>query len=107
MLIGRNIPSAFQPLNVIYRDANGPLAEEYKFGWMIIGPGCLTNAETKERNLTVSVNRVTVHREELPFHDSGRHLLQPSKVVIQKGPVTRLSSIRQPKYVTTPSKFVK
>ena len=105
MLIGRNIRSAFEPLNVIYGDANEPWAEEYKFGWMTIGPGCLTNDETKELNLTVSVNRVTVHREELPFHDSDRHLLQPSKVVVQKGPVTLLSSIKQPKYFTTPQQI--
>ena len=37
-LIGRNIPSAFQRLNVIHGAANEPWAEEYKFGWMIIGP---------------------------------------------------------------------
>ena len=101
MLIGRDIPSAFQPLNVIYRAANEPWAQEYKFGWMIIGPGCLTNAKTKEGNVTVSVSRVTVHRGQLPFHDSDRHLLPPSKVVAQNGPVTLLTSIKQKRFVTT------
>ena len=94
MLIGRNIPSAFQPLNVIHGTANEPWAEEYKFGWTIIGPVCLADAETKECNLIVSVNRITVHREELPFHDPDRDLLQPSQVVAQNGSVTLLTSIK-------------
>ena len=102
MLIGRNIPSAFQSLNVIYGAANEPRAEEYKFGWTIIGPVCLTNAETKERNFTVSVSRVTVHRGELPFHDTDRHLLQSSKVVVHNRSVALPTSIKRPKDVTTP-----
>ena len=105
MLIGRNIPSAFQPLNVIHGAANEPWAEEYKFGWTIIGPVCLADVETKECNLTVSVNRITVHREELPFHDSDRDLLQLSKVVDQNGFVTLLTSIKRPKDVTTPQQI--
>ena len=105
MLIGRNIPSAFQPLNVIHGATNEPWAEEYKFGWTIIGPVCLADAETKECNLTVSVNRITVHREELPFHDSDRDLLQLSKVVDQNSFVTLLTSIKRPKDVTTPQQI--
>ena len=37
ILIGRNIPSAFQPLSIIYGREDEPWAEEYKFGWTIIG----------------------------------------------------------------------
>ena len=65
MLIGRNVPTAFQPLKVIYGEADEPWAEMYKFGWTIIGPICLDKAESRECN-NVSVNRVTVQREELP-----------------------------------------
>ena len=71
----------------------------------MIGPGCLSNAGTKESNLTVSGNRITVHREELPFHDSDRHLLQPSKVFDQHDPVTLPTSIEPPKYVTIPQQI--
>ena len=45
LLIDRNIPSAFQPLRVIYGRDNEPWAEEYKFGWTVIGPVCLDNRE--------------------------------------------------------------
>ena len=51
------------------------------------------------------MNRITVHREELPFHDSDRDLLQPSKVVDQNGSVTLLTSIKRPKDVTTPQQI--
>ena len=45
MLIGRNVPTAFQPLKVIYGEADEPWAEKYKFGWTIIGPVCLDKAK--------------------------------------------------------------
>ena len=32
ILIGRNIPSAFQPLSIIYGREDEPWAEDYKFG---------------------------------------------------------------------------
>lgn len=35
LLLGSNIPSAFQPLRIIYGRDNEPWAEEYKFGWTI------------------------------------------------------------------------
>lgn len=34
MLIGRNVPTAFQPLSVIYGNDDEPWAEEYKFDWI-------------------------------------------------------------------------
>ena len=61
MIIGRNIPSAFQPLQVIYGRDNEPWAEEYKFGWTIIGPVCPNNKEDNTRHATV--NRITIERE--------------------------------------------
>ena len=36
MLIGRNVPTAFQPLSIIYGGTDEPWAEEYKIGWTII-----------------------------------------------------------------------
>ena len=65
MLIGRNVPTVFQPLKVIYGEADEPWAEKYKFGWTIIGPVRLDKAKSQECN-SISVNRVTVQREELP-----------------------------------------
>ena len=60
MLIGRNVPTAFQPLNIIYGDENEPWAEEYKFGWTIIGKVCL-----EEETPNVTVNRVSVIDEDV------------------------------------------
>lgn len=65
MLIGRNVPTAFQPLNVIYGEADERWAEKYKFGWTIISPVCLDKVKSQECS-SVSVNRVTVQRKELP-----------------------------------------
>ena len=65
MLIGRNIPTAFQPTNIIYGGASEPWAEEYKFGWTIIGRVCQENPEEH----IATVNRVTVQRENLMDYD--------------------------------------
>ena len=58
LLIGRNIPSAFQPLHIIYGRDNEPWAEEYKFGWTVIGPVCLDKGEDSANCATV--NRITI-----------------------------------------------
>ena len=62
MLVGRNVPAAFQPISVISGGPEEPWAEQYKFGWTIIGRVCKDN--NTERN-TAYVNRVTVERETL------------------------------------------
>ena len=59
MLIGRNVSTAFQPLEVIYGGANKPWAEKYKFGWTIIGPVCLDKIALHESTSEASVNHVT------------------------------------------------
>lgn len=64
MLIGRNVPTAFQPLSVIYGKEDEPWAEEYRFGWTIIGRVCLDGSSGPSQH-KVSVNRVTVQREQL------------------------------------------
>ena len=61
LLIGRNIPSAFQPLRIIYGTDNEPWAEEYKFGWTVIGPVCLDKREDSANCATV--NRIAIQRE--------------------------------------------
>ena len=66
LLIGRNIPSAFQPLRVIYGRDNEPWAEEYKFGWTVIGPVCLDNKEDSTNCATV--NLITIRRESSQNH---------------------------------------
>ena len=48
MIIGRNVPTAFQPLKVIYGEADKPWAEKYKSGWTIIGPVCLDNTRSRK-----------------------------------------------------------
>ena len=74
MLIGRNIPTAFQPLEVICGAVDEPWAEKYKFGWTIIGPVCLDKIASHEPTSEASVNRVTVMREELHVHNAGNVL---------------------------------
>lgn len=81
MLIGRNIPAAFQPISVISGSAEEPWAEQYKFGWTIIGSVCKNKPDSESNNRhTASVNRVTVQRETLlGLKDSslGSSLLEP------------------------------
>ena len=100
MLIGRNVPTAFQPLKVIYGEADEPWAEKYKFGWTIIGPVCLDKAKSQESS-SVSVNRVTVQREELP--DSCiLNVPQASSPLHQQDSVAVLVNKLRSKDVTSP-----
>ena len=61
MLKGPNVPTAFQPLKIIYGKQEEPWAEQCKFGWTIIGKVCLD--ETSERH-KATVNCVTVVEKE-------------------------------------------
>ena len=61
MLIGRNEPTAFQPLRIIYGNDDEPWVEEYKFGWTVIGCAGKDGEYTQDR---AAVNRVTVTVEE-------------------------------------------
>ncbi|CAB4031224.1 Hypothetical predicted protein [Paramuricea clavata] len=61
MLIGRNVPYAFQPLRMICGNEDEPWAEEYKFGWTVIGCAGKDGEYTQDR---AAVNRVTVTVEE-------------------------------------------
>ena len=80
ILIGRNVPTALQPLNIIYGDEEEPWAEEYKFGWTVIGRVCLGQ---KTPTSKVTVNRVSViNKEKKIFEpDDVTHLIDntPSK----------------------------
>ena len=62
LLIGRNVPAAFQPMNVISGQEDEPWAEQYKFGWTIIGRVCKNQPS---QPTPASVNRVIVERETL------------------------------------------
>lgn len=100
MLIGRNVPTAFQSLKVIYGEADEPWAEKYKFGWTIIGPVCLDKAKPQQC-CSVSVNRVTVQREELP--DSCiLNVPQASNPLHQQDSVAVLVNKLRSKDVTSP-----
>ena len=61
MLIGRNVPTAFQPINIIYGGTDEPWAEEYKFGWTIIGNVCPSEPNHKES--TASVYHLSTREE--------------------------------------------
>lgn len=61
LLIGRNIPSAFQPLRIIYDRDKEPLAEDYGFRWTVIGPVCLDKREDNANFSTV--NCIATQRE--------------------------------------------
>lgn len=67
MLIGRNIPTAFQPISIIYGKENQPWAEEYKFGWTIIGNVCPSKSANGSQTPVSSVHRVTAH-EGISLH---------------------------------------
>ena len=72
LLIGRNIPSAFQPLRIIYGTDNEPWAEEYKFGSTVIGRVCLDKREDRRNYETV--NCIAIRRENPPSpENSNRH----------------------------------
>ena len=63
MLIGQNVPTAFQPLRIIYGKEEEPWAEEYKFGWTIISRTS-EDLETIQDQDCALVNRITVCEEE-------------------------------------------
>lgn len=56
------MPSAFQPLQIIYGNDDEPWAEQYKFGWTIIGPVCLDNRGSEN---CATVNCITIQRGDL------------------------------------------
>ena len=61
MLIGRNVPTAFQPLKIIYGKQEEPWAEQYKFEWTIIGKVCRDESSGRHE---ATVNRVIVVEKE-------------------------------------------
>ena len=106
MLIGRNIPTAFQPLEVIYGEADEPWAEKYKFGWTIIEPVCLDKIAPHEPTSEASVNRATIMREELPVHNAGNVLAsQISYPNCQTDIVTHFFGTTQMKDMTSPQQI--
>ena len=94
MLIGRNVPTAFQPLSIIYGDEEEPWAEEYKFGWTVIGRVCLGQKTLTNK---VTVNRVSVISKEKKIleADNVMRLIDntPSNHDVTKG-VTRDDAVR-------------
>ena len=62
LLVGQNVPAAFQPISVISGGPEEPWAEQYKFGWIVIRHVC--KDDNAEQN-TAYVNCVTVERETL------------------------------------------
>ena len=78
MLIGRNVPAAFQPISVIFGNAEEPWAEQYKFGWTVIGRVCKDRIDDPTTTQAACVNSVTVERETLLECDFPKqHLVSP------------------------------
>ena len=104
MLIGRNVPTAFQPIQVIYGKENEPWAERYKFGWTIIGPVCLDNPrpdESCEDNKT-TVNKISVVTEA---RETDRILEGVPHFTSTRKPVENIATLSQSKDVTTPQQI--
>ena len=88
MLVGRNVPAAFQPISVISGGPEEPWAEQYKFGWTIIGRVCKDN--NSEQN-TAYVNRGdSRERSTARARD-----LQPMCAQFQRQTSTRHQSLRK------------
>ena len=85
LLIGRNVTAAFQPINVIFGKDEEPWAEQYKFGWTIIGR--VSKDEQRTQN-SASVNRVTVERETLLDRSKETSRPPPFEKVINTKDVT-------------------
>ena len=72
LLIGCNVPAAFQPINVIFGKDEEPWEEQYQFGVTVIGCVCKDKQQTQN---SASVNRATVERQMLL--DCGRETSRP------------------------------
>lgn len=72
LLIGCNVPAAFQPINVIFGKDEEPWEEQYQFGVTVIGRVCKDKQQTQN---SASVNRATVERQMLL--DCGRETSRP------------------------------
>ena len=104
MLIGRNVPTAFQPTKVIYGEADQPWAEKYKFGWKIkkiICPVCLDKDKSQEYS-SVPVNRLSVEREEELPDSCISNVPQASNPLHQQDSVAVLVNKLRSKDVTSP-----
>ena len=105
-LIARNVPTAFQAINVINGGADKPWAEEYKLGWTFIGPVCLDQSNPRECDFTASVNRLTVQREDMPVYDcQGVSTSQAFNAIQKNGPVALLVSTLRSKDFTSPQQI--
>ena len=76
MLIGRNVPIAFQPLNVIYGTEEEPWAEQNKFGLAIIGRVC--RDEPPSENIA-TVNRISVS-EKIAISSPNKDITSPREI---------------------------
>ena len=92
LLIGRNVPSAFQPIKVIFGKDEEPWAEQYKFGWTIIGRVC---KDKQRMQNSASVNRVTVERETLLHHSKETSRPPPLENVTNTKDLTSSKQVRE------------
>ena len=81
-------------------EVNEPWAEKCKFGWIIIGPVCLDKVKSQECS-SVSVNRVTVQRKQLP-NSCIPNMPQASNPLHQQDSVAVLVNKLRSKDVTSP-----
>ena len=92
LLIGRNVPAAFQPIKVIFGHNEEPWAEQYKFGWTIIGRVC---KDKHSRTNAASVNRVTVEREMLLDSCEEVPITPPFKNLMSSKDLTSPKQVRE------------
>ena len=97
MLIGRNVPAAFQPISVISGNEEEPWAEQYKFGWTVIGRVCKDKISDSGVTHAACVNRVTVERETLLEYDSPKqhHVAPPFASSVPSKDMTSPRQVRE------------
>ena len=92
LLIGRNVPAAFQPINVIFGKDEEPWKEQYKFGRTITGRFCKDKQRTQN---SASVNRVTVEKETLLDRSKETSRPPPFEKVINTKDLTSPKQVRE------------
>ena len=101
LLIGRNVPAAFQPISVICGGEDEPWAEQYKLGWTVIGRVCKDRIDNSVNTKKTSVNRITIEREIL-LEQEHRTQLVSSKLPDVKAPFVNAITTKD---ITSPTQL--
>ena len=66
LLIGVNVPTAMEPLDVVASQGGGPFAIKTRLGWVINGP---TKQPSKQAGLRARVNRISITQSSAAYHE--------------------------------------